>query len=374
MFRIPTTRKSFGITPSNLKLSTCSALPQRFANASASLLVVACAYLIYVTVPHVDDLRKMRSEVFGCTGITFLALATSVYAILLVAHYFSEASPGEAKALLALRGLLRILVAPRKVRQDGLPPPERLGLLTVIVKVFFAPLMALSLFSLINRVIVNGGYLLANLTALETNFLDIFNSHGFWFSFDVIVSLDVLVFTVGYLVEHPSLKNVIRSVDPTWLGWSVTMLCYPPISTITAYVLGGSVSEFPQFSNPTVHLILNFLVLTLMAIYTSASLGLGFKGSNLTHRGIVMQGPYRYVRHPAYAAKNLAWWVGTLPALSAAGEQSFAAALLVFGSSAAWTGIYVLRALTEEDHLKSVDGEYASYCTKVKYRFIPGLI
>jgi protein-S-isoprenylcysteine O-methyltransferase Ste14 len=38
-----------------------------------------------------------------------------------------------------------------------------------------------------------------------------------------------------------------------------------------------------------------------------------------------------------------------------------------------WTLIYVLRALTEEDHLRSVDGEYAAYAAKVRYRFIPGV-
>jgi protein-S-isoprenylcysteine O-methyltransferase Ste14 len=33
----------------------------------------------------------------------------------------------------------------------------------------------------------------------------------------------------------------------------------------------------------------------------------------------------------------------------------------------------VLRALTEEDHLRSVDGEYATYAAKVRFRFIPGV-
>ena len=38
-----------------------------------------------------------------------------------------------------------------------------------------------------------------------------------------------------------------------------------------------------------------------------------------------------------------------------------------------WSTLYVLRALTEEDHLRSVDSEYAAYAEKVRYRFIPGV-
>ena len=48
--------------------------------------------------------------------------------------------------------------------------------------------------------------------------------------------------------------------------------------------------------------------------------------------------------------------------------------LLVVASVLAWSMLYVLRALTEEDHLRSVDGNYAAYAAKVRHRFIPGLI
>ena len=39
----------------------------------------------------------------------------------------------------------------------------------------------------------------------------------------------------------------------------------------------------------------------------------------------------------------------------------------------AWNVIYVLRALTEERHLRHY-AEYREYMQRVKYRFIPGLI
>jgi len=36
--------------------------------------------------------------------------------------------------------------------------------------------------------------------------------------------------------------------------------------------------------------------------------------------------------------------------------------------------LYALRAVTEEDHLRGVDDEYAAYADKVRYRFIPGVV
>jgi protein-S-isoprenylcysteine O-methyltransferase Ste14 len=186
--------------------------------------------------------------------------------------------------------------------------------------------------------------------------------------------VDVLLFTVGYLVELPTLRNEIRSVDPTLLGWAAALLCYPPFNAITSRVLGYQVSDFPQFDDPTAHLLLNVLLLALMAVYASASVALGLKASNLTHRGIVARGPYAVVRHPAYTCKNMAWWIAAAPLVSAAFAQSLSGGLLALASVVAWTMLYVLRAVTEEDHLRSVDGAYAAYSERVRYRFVPGLV
>jgi protein-S-isoprenylcysteine O-methyltransferase Ste14 len=112
-----------------------------------------------------------------------------------------------------------------------------------------------------------------------------------------------------------------------------------------------------------------------LAIYSWASLALGLKASNLTNRGIVSRGPYAFVRHPAYAAKNLAWWIGALPNLYflfAAGHAK-ATAYALF-ALCGWTAIYALRAITEERHLLLADNGYAQYMARVKWRFIPRVI
>lgn len=357
----------------DVAIASSEGIAQRTKNFAASLVFVLVAFLIYHFAPYVENLRSVRSPRLGLSGVEVLGGGCVLYSVLLCAFYFTEAAPRESKSVCALRALACVLMHPARTFSEGLAGHDRLGLLTMAVKVFFAPLMALSLFGLATDIAANGTYLATNLSAIQMDFLATFNSHGFRFLFDAIVFLDVLAFTIGYLVEHPALKNEIRSVDPTWLGWAVTMVCYPPLNNLTAYVLGGGVDEFPKFNEPALHLTVNFAILILMAVYTSASVALNFKGSNLTHRGIVCRGPYRFVRHPAYAAKNMAWWLGTLPAIGVAWGHSIWSTLLVLGSSAAWTAVYMLRALTEEDHLKGVDGEYAAYCEKVRYRFIPGV-
>jgi protein-S-isoprenylcysteine O-methyltransferase Ste14 len=70
----------------------------------------------------------------------------------------------------------------------------------------------------------------------------------------------------------------------------------------------------------------------------------------------------------------MAWWIGALPVLSGAFTQSLFDGLTVVATVMGWSLLYVLRAVTEEDHLRSVDGEYAAYAARVRYRFIPGMI
>ena len=343
-------------------------------NFGASFVFATLAFLVYRLSPHSASMlsRSWRNG-DGPTGLDVLNFGYAAYCTILLLFYLLERSPRESKSVAALRGLVTIATQPRRILRHGLAYTDRLGLLTILLKGFFGPLMLLSLFDFTRNLVANGAYLLSHASAIETDFLRIFNSHGYWFLFQVILFMDVVFFTIGYVVEHPALKNEIRSVDPTWVGWAAALACYPPMNSLTAQMLGGNVSDFPQFADPTVHVVVNCLLLLLMAIYASASVALNFKASNLTHRGIISHGPYRFVRHPAYIAKNAAWWLGTIPAASAAWQQSASSALLVVGSAIAWSALYALRAITEEDHLRKIDGEYEAYCLKVPYRFIPGI-
>jgi hypothetical protein len=265
------------------------------------------------------------------------------------------------------------LQSPAEYLRSGLDREDRLALLSTLLKFFYGPMVAFALMQFCMNAWVAGLGLVDEGLA-QVGFREIFYRYGFWFLMQFILFFDVLVYTFGYLIESPRLGNQIRSVDPTLLGWTAALICYMPFSFLTVKILGSPREEFPRFDDPLVHYAMNFLLLALLAIYTSASLALGLKASNLTHRGIVSRGPYAIVRHPAYVCKNAAWWIGAIPMLSVQFQTSINQALLTAGAIVGWGAIYVLRALTEEDHLRSVDGDYEKYAAKVRYRFIPGLI
>ena len=95
----------------------------------------------------------------------------------------------------------------------------------------------------------------------------------------------------------------------------------------------------------------------LTAIYASATIAFGFRFSNLTHRGILTHGPYRFSRHPAYLSKNLFWWISTVPVLSTGSWIDAVRATLLISVV---SGVYYWRARTEERHL-SLDPAYVEY-------------
>lgn len=346
----------------------------RLQNIFASAVVVIAACVLYGSFP--GNVQKLLtyygSEQFAISGIGFMVFAAAGYALLLAGYFLVDPQPGTSKSLRCLRTIGRFLRNPRASVAGGLDPKDRLALLTTLLKVFFGPLMVMSLMQHCMGAWAYGSEAVAG--GFGDGMREFFDRYGYWFLMQSILFVDVLLFTVGYLVESPRLGNEIRSVDPTLLGWTAALLCYPPFNTYTGKLLGAPVSDFPQFDNPDVHLALNLALLTLMALYTSASVALGLKASNLTHRGIVSRGPYALIRHPAYTFKNMAWWIGAAPLVLTEFGRSPLQGITAIGSVAAWSALYVLRALTEEDHLRKVDGEYAAYASRVRYRFIPGLI
>ena len=256
----------------------------------------------------------------------------------------------------------------------ALSPAAKQATLALLLKFFFAPLM-------INWCLGHAGDMGNSLVQAWDSISGglrgraLFDSSLFWACFQLILFVDTLLFTLGYIVETPALRNRIRSVDPTFFGWFVCLACYPPFNEFTSRFLQWQSSDFPQFQNTSLHFAANITLLLALGVYSWASVALAFKASNLTNRGIVAHGPYAMVRHPAYAAKNLAWWIGALPNLYlivAGGNYRYAAYALL--SLCGWTAIYVLRALTEERHLLMGRNGYAEYMQRVRWRFVPHVI
>ncbi|MGJ0486119.1 MAG: methyltransferase family protein [Methylomicrobium sp.] len=230
-------------------------------------------------------------------------------------------------------------------------PLVRLGLLSVLLKLFFMPYMVSWGFQNINDV----------WSTVKTSTWDF---HAITiFLIQLCLFVDVTVYGFGYLVESRRLGSEIRSVDPHWLGWLVCLCCYPPFNNFT--FLPFDVQLFPiQFeTTQSIKLFFNGVEVLLWAVFAWASLTLGFKASNLTARGTIRRGPYRWVRHPAYTAKLGVWWIQGI----IFGDYSV-------GILLAFTVIYGLRAWTEERHLLAVDADYADYSQMVRWRFFPRIL
>jgi Isoprenylcysteine carboxyl methyltransferase (ICMT) family len=347
-------------------------MKQLLKNYASTMFFILGLYLFYSHTAYYLDFFHGTYSLDFAPWVHFtirqaFQTVISLYAIFLPLFYTIHTSP--SKALLIIEAIIKKVQKWRYVFSQE----EKVAMLAWCVKWFYAPLM---IFWLLGHIfwLVSSIDIFLKTSSHGIPFMELFNGSIFWISFNTILFIDVFFFTTWYLLESPYLKNTIRSVEPTLLWWAVTLMCYPPFNEYTRKVLDWYSNDFPQFTDPYIHIWLNVLILILMGIYSWASLSLGFKASNLTNRGIVYQWPYKYIRHPAYVAKNTAWWIGGIPIIWQA-LQTGDTKLLLFAliSLIGWSSIYCLRALTEEWHL-SKDKDYREYIKTVPYRFIPWVI
>jgi protein-S-isoprenylcysteine O-methyltransferase Ste14 len=331
-------------------------LPRLLLNYIATMSLFAIAWAYYAVNPYYLQFFSSTHE-FGSLRITdrqILYGLAAIFAVLLLPYYATFQDSVETKSRLAWRAVLHLH---RRMPTDQ----ERIALLATAVKFIFLPLMAVWLFG--------------NSAAFYSNAIMFWRAgeffpNGYWMLFKLILIVDVFFFVLAYSIEHPALDNEIRSVEPTVLGWVVALMCYPPFNEVTNRLLEWYSSDYPELETLWLQYVSGITILLLMLIYVWATIALNIKASNLTHRGIVRSGPYAYVRHPAYIAKNLSWWVGAMPILYSFWHKGLHQFFFGLFSVLTWTYIYYLRAVTEERHL-SRDPEYQRYCEQVKYRFFP---
>ena len=207
-------------------------------------------------------------------------------------------------------------------------------------------------------------------------------SWGLGVAYDITFFIDCGWALMGYGLESRWLGNKTRSVEPTWLGWAAALSCYPPYNNVLGTylpldngkdwinddtvlpVLKGFLRDHvgQVLTGEDMHLILRGLIVVLFFVYATATVAFGFKFSNLTNRGTISRGPYRFIRHPAYVCKCTAWWLEHLPTITLV--KAFFLTLLC--------GVYALRAWTEERHL-SRDPDYRAYKKKVPWVICPGI-
>ncbi len=126
------------------------------------------------------------------------------------------------------------------------------------------------------------------------------------------------------------------------------------------------------FADSTAMLVIwGGLLVFLTGMYAWATMAFGLRFSNLTHRGILTHGPYKFTKHPAYVSKNAFWWLATMPFLT---NGSYVDLIRNTVLLAAISGVYYWRARTEEKHLMS-DPAYQAYAAWAgKYAPIPRFV
>jgi protein-S-isoprenylcysteine O-methyltransferase Ste14 len=219
-----------------------------------------------------------------------------------------------------------------------------------LVKAFFLPLMLVWLHGNVR-----------GLVTLDLHDASINNLRLYDYLNTLIFGVDLLFATVGYILSLRVVDTHIRTAEPTFLGWSVALVCYEPFYSGIAphylkydegYGFGAWLEPYPVF-----RWVWAGAILFLIAVYMLATVNFGIRFSNLTHRGILTDGPYRFTKHPAYVCKNTSWWLVSIPFVTHFGwENTIRHSVML----AMFNFIYFMRARTEERHL-SKDPVYVEY-------------
>lgn len=324
--------------------------------------------------------------------LRLLGLMGFLFALLLTYHVFRQFSADYISGLMQLLpvaaplsagwALWMLFRAPRGLGPDSLESlgmalthatrlkfrdRDRQAVLGWIVKAFYLPIMISSVYAfLYNAFDPDPG------------------RRGWWMAYAMVYqslfAVDTAFATIGYCSTSRRIGAHIRSTEPTALGWVAALVCYPPLNVLILHRWLSYDDGYDWISMlhgyPVLSALWALAILSATGLYVWATVAFGPRFSNLTNRGIITSGPYRWFKHPSYIGKNLAWWLVSVPFISTSGPVAAVtncAALLTLGA------IYVLRAKTEERHLLS-DPAYRSYCiwieqhglvARFKRKFLP---
>jgi protein-S-isoprenylcysteine O-methyltransferase Ste14 len=235
----------------------------------------------------------------------------------------------------------RAVLPPDGGRLRGLAASARLWGL----KAFFIPLYAISLFALLNLALAN---------PLDGPIAWLGLAVTFAYTVDLGFGLS------GYLMASNSLVPTIRSTQTRLSGWVVCLACYGPVMShwpdFEAVVLREISWPTGLAADPLV-LVGAAAMLGLLVLYVWATVCFGLRFCNLTNRGLISHGPYRYMKHPAYFAHAANAWIITFVFMPAADITLGWSQLAV---PVAFTLLYWLRSVTEEQHLRE-DPDYRAY-------------
>ena len=329
------------------------------------LLIIYAAQQLYLNLPYYRESNFTAAHVFfekilswyWLAGLPYFCL-TLIFKASRIEDYYDPAirlihiGKQVATRILQRKNLRSILFVFRKQY-------NRKVLLILLVRAYFIPTLIIQVYGNLSNAIA----------ITQRNYNDYDFVSLLFFVSAMLWLMDTINASLAYAIESRWLENRPRSIDMTVSGWLVCLSCYAPLNSLTGTVFPWAPSVATD--NPA-DLVIPSLdlfyavkiteVLMLVAhIYTDVSLGSAV--ANITLRKLQTRGFYGIIRHPGTTLKLLYFL------LSAIFYQAFWHVEFIFGYLA-WAAIYIMRALTEERHLKH-HAVYRDYMAKVKYRFIP---
>jgi hypothetical protein len=195
---------------------------------------------------------------------------------------------------------------------------------------------------------------------------------GPWYQseFYIIVMMNMVIaaaVTPGYIFGWRLIRTHTTAVSYRAFDWMVTLACYLPFGlAISRWISYVPNSPSPEWMDPwVVHLesapalmfLIGGIILCMQLIHLWGEAQFGLRSSNLSNRGIITTGAYRFTKHPVYVAKCVGWFFVWMPFVSGISLLDNLRLTVLFGATCA---LYLARALAEE-RLLSNDPVYVAY-------------
>ena len=232
--------------------------------------------------------------------------------------------------------------------KQGDRPLIRDHLLALGVKMFFLPLMFCYF--------LDDWYFVTNFNFVSgMSFKELYP-----FLYRYLYFIDLIFVVIGYVFTARLFNAHIRWSERRWGGWVVCLICYMPFWQVIgrSYFNYGSDMTWSVWlsDQSTIYTLWGGLILLLSALYVLSEAHFGLRFSNLTYRGLISHGLFRFTKHPAYISKNISWWVIDIPFIAADWTQGARNCLALLGINI----VYILRARYEEKCLSEAP-EYREY-------------
>ena len=219
-----------------------------------------------------------------------------------------------------------------------------------LVKAFFLPIM---FGDIVNNI---GALRVANWDLASLDFVPVFT-----LLFDSLILLELVFVSAGYVFTCRLFDSHIRRVEDTLFGWTVALISYTPfLGLFYVRYFNYSADNIDWLvwlgANPKLVVAWGSAILVLLFLHLWSDACFGLRFSNLTNRGIITNGPFRFCKHPAYLIKNLRWWLVSVPFIALDPVEGLRLSLLLVCVNM----LYTVRGYTEEK-LLSRDPTYVAY-------------